>query len=83
MTETTVFIASILIGLVSIAISSFVIFHHVRVGRREFNFYMKEHVEKLGITPDLFAKVSAWNAALGGPSPKWHWIKPVSPFPSK
>ncbi|ABD72103.1 hypothetical protein Rfer_4417 (plasmid) [Rhodoferax ferrireducens T118] len=83
MSETTVFIASNLIGLVSIAISSFVIFHHVRGGQREVEFYTKEHVEKLGTTPDFFAKVSAWNAALGGPAPKWHWIKPVSPFQSK
>lgn len=82
MSETTVFIASILVGLASISISSFVIFYHVRVGRREFEFYMKEHVEKLGRTPGVFAKVSAWDAALGGPAPKWHWIKPVSPFPS-
>lgn len=80
MSETTIVIASILNGLISIFISTFLIFHHVRIGRREFEFYAKEHVQKLGRTPDVFAKMSAWNAALGGQAPKWHWIEPVSPF---
>lgn len=46
--------------------------------RHEYDFFLCEHQEKLGATPGRWAKLLAWNAALGGPAPKWHWIAPVT-----
>jgi len=45
--------------------------------RHEYEFFLREHHQKLGSEPGHWAKFRVWNAALGGPSPKWHWIKPV------
>ncbi len=45
--------------------------------RHEYQFFLQEHREKLGTEPGTMAKVAAWNAALGGRAPKWHWIAPV------
>lgn len=46
-------------------------------GRTEYGFFLREYTAKTGKVPGWRQKVSAYNAALGGPSPKWHWIKPV------
>lgn len=45
--------------------------------QHEYEFFLREHQEKLGKTPGRMARFKAWNAALGGPAPKWHWIAPV------
>ncbi|MFK4705951.1 hypothetical protein ABIC83_002790 [Roseateles asaccharophilus] len=45
--------------------------------RREYEFFLSEHREKLGCEPGLKAKLASWNAAIGGKAPKWHWIPPV------
>lgn len=45
--------------------------------KHEYEFFVQEHQEKLGEPAGRLAKLKAWNAALGGPAPKWHWIRPV------
>lgn len=45
--------------------------------KHEYEFFIREHQEKLGVPAGRWAKLKAWNAALGGPSPRWHWIRPV------
>lgn len=42
-----------------------------------YQFFLQEYREKLGNEPGRWAKVVAWNSALGGRAPKWHWIAPV------
>ena len=49
--------------------------------RKEYDYYLEEFRSKVGGVVTWKQKLSAWNGAKGGPSPKWHWIKPVQwPF---
>ncbi len=45
--------------------------------RKEYEYYLQECRVKVGGDISWKQKLSAWNGAKGGPSPKWHWIKPV------
>lgn len=45
--------------------------------RKEYDYYLEEFRVKVGGKVTWRQKLSAWNGAKGGPSPKWHWIKPV------
>lgn len=67
--------------IVTLLTSIFALYRATRMNayqHHEFDFFLREHHEKLGTKPGRWAKLLAWNAALGGPAPKWHWIAPVT-----
>lgn len=45
--------------------------------RKEYEFFVAECYVKTGRVAGWRDKLSSYNAALGGPAPKWHWIAPV------
>lgn len=45
--------------------------------RKEYDYYLEEFRAKVGGKVTWKQQLFAWNGAKGGPSPKWHWIKPV------
>jgi hypothetical protein len=64
---------SFLVGVIALFVSTRMSAYQ----RHEYQFFLQEHREKLGTEPSTWAKVVAWNAAMGGRAPKWHWIAPV------
>jgi hypothetical protein len=45
--------------------------------RHEYEFFVAEYKSKFGMEIGLLQTLYCYNAALGGISPKWHWIEPV------
>lgn len=45
--------------------------------RHEYNFFLAEYAGKTGKPVTWRQKVSAWNGAIGGRAPAWHWVAPV------
>lgn len=49
--------------------------------RHEYQFYLNSFAAKIGTPITWRQRLASWNAAKGGPAPKWHWIPPVvSPY---
>ena len=64
----------------ALAVSILAFISSLRMGayqKHEYQFFLQEHEEKLGKPASRWARFLAWNAALGGPAPRWHWIRPV------
>ena len=70
---------TISLSAISLAVSALTLAVVIKnnFSRHEYDFFLLEHQIKLGSHAGFFAKISCWNAALGGAAPKWHWINPV------
>ena len=45
--------------------------------RHEYNFFLAEYTGKTGKPVTWRQKANAWNGAMGGRAPSWHWVAPV------
>jgi len=70
------------VSIVALLVSSVQLCFALRLSEKqkmEYDFYLREYAVKVGKTPSWRQKIAAYNGALGGPAPKWHWLKPVLP----
>ena len=66
--------------MIALAVSLAALARSVRfseAGKIEYAFFLREYAAKAGREPGLLQRMAAWNAALGGPAPTWHWTGQV------